>query len=118
DRRVAEIAAAGGEQVAGEAVVGLVGAEGIQNPVVVGLGGIGPEVDGEFGFDAEEVAPPHGAEFGELVAVEEAVDEGGALVGVGVGEEAGGLLGGGESADGVEVGAAEERAIGGGVGGL
>src|ERR1017187_4469215 len=86
--------------------------------MVIGLGGIGPEVDGELGFDAQQVAPLHGPIVGELGAVEEAVDQGGAFGGGGVGEEVGSFLGGGQSADDVEEGAAEEDGVGGEVGGL
>src|SRR6266496_215083 len=79
---------------------------------MVGLGGVGPEVDREFGLNTKEVAPFHGPVGGELVALEEAVNKGGALVGIGVFEELRGLLGGGERADGVEVDAAEEDGVG------
>ena len=118
DRRVAEVAAAGGEQLADEPVVGLVLADGGADPAVIGLRGVGPEVDGELGLDAQQVAPLHGPVVGELGAFEQAVDEGGAFVGVGVGEELRGFLGGGQRADDVEEGAAEEDGVGREVGGL
>ena len=114
----AEIAAAGGEQFADEAVVGLVFADGGADPVVIGLCGIGPEIDGELGLDAQEVAPLHGPVVGELGAFEQAVDEGSAFGGVGVCEELRRFLRGGQGADDVEVGAAEEDGVGREVGGL
>src|ERR1035441_6859552 len=117
DRRVAEIAAAGGQKIADEAVVGLVVADGGADPVVIGLGGVGPEVDGELGLDAQQVTPLHGPIVGELGAVQKAVDEGGALGGGGVGEKVGSFLGGGQGADDVEEGAAEEDGVGREVGG-
>ena len=47
-----EIAAAFGEEFAHEAVIGLVLAEGGADPVMVGLGGVRPEIDGKLSFDA------------------------------------------------------------------
>ncbi len=116
--RLAEIAAAGGEEVVGEAVVGAIFENRGVDPMVVGLGGIGPEVDGELGFDAQEVAPLGGPVVGELVAREQAIDEGGSLVGIGARQEVGGLFGGGQGADDVEIGAAEEDGVGREAGGL
>ena len=112
DRGRAEIAAAFGEHLADKAVVGLVLAEGGANPVVIGLGGVGPEVDGELGLDPQQIAPLHGPVIRELVALEEAVDQGGALVGVAVRQELGGRLRSGERADDVEIGPAEEDRVG------
>ena len=106
DRRLAEIAAACSEEFADEAIVGLVFADGGANPVVIGLCGVGPEIDGELGLDAQQVAPLHGPIVGELGAFEEAIDEGGAFGGVGVGEELRSFLRGGQGADDIEEGAA------------
>src|ERR1035438_7251922 len=86
--------------------------------MVIGLGGVGPEIDGELGLDAQQVAPLHGPKVGELGALQEAIDEGGAFGGVLVGEELRSFLGGGQGTDDVEVGAAEEDGVGGEKGGL
>src|ERR1019366_6997506 len=60
----------------------------------------------------------HGPIVGELGAVEETVNEGGAFGGVAVGEELGSFLRGGQGADDVEVGAAEEYGVGREISGL
>ena len=87
--------------------------------MVIGLGGVGPEIDGELGLDAQQVAPLHGPVVGELGAFEQAIDEGGALVrGRGRARNCDGFLRGGQGADDVEVDAAEEDGVGGEVGGL
>jgi hypothetical protein len=112
DRRDAEIAAAFGEHLADEAVVGLVLVDGGANPVVIGLRGIGPQVDGELRLDAQQIAPLHGPVVREFVAPEKAIDERAALVGVAVRQELGGLLGGGQRADDVEIDAPEKYRIG------
>ena len=46
---------------------------------MVGLGGVGPEVDGELGLDAQQIAPFHGPVVGELRALEQAVDQSGCV---------------------------------------
>ena len=55
----AKIAPAGNEQFAGKLVVRHVRAQGRVNPMMIGLGRIGPQIDGKFGFDPEQVAPLH-----------------------------------------------------------
>ena len=87
DGGVAEVAAAGGEQVAREAVGGQVVAAGGGDPVLVGLDGVGPEAAGEFGLHAQQIAAVHGLEVGEGVVAEEPFDELGAFVGPGIVEK-------------------------------
>ena len=93
DRADAEIAAAGGEHLADELVVGLVLGDRRPHPAVIGLGRVGPEIDGELGLDPQHVAPFHRPVVGELVALQQAVDQQPALVlRVGVLDELAGLL--------------------------
>ena len=75
DRADAEIAAAGGEQLPDELVVGLVLGDRGPDPAVIGLGRIGPEIDGEFRLDPQNVAPLHGPVVGEFIPFQQAVDQ-------------------------------------------
>ena len=52
----------------------------VANPAVIGLRRVGPEVDGKLRLDPQQVAPLHGPVVGELVALQQAVDQGAALV--------------------------------------
>ena len=112
DLRRTEIAAAGGEQLPDEPVVGHVLLERGPNPAVVRLGAVGPEVDREFGLDPQQVAPLHRPVVGELRPLEQAVDQHGTLVGGLVVQKALRLLGRGQRADGVEIDPPEENRIG------
>ena len=113
-RADAEIAAGGGEQFAGELVVGLVGGQAVVDPLVVDGHRLGPDADGVLALDAEQVAPLERPEIVEFVAGEEAVDELGA---VGLRQERARFGGGGQDADHVEVDAAQEGLVGGQGGG-
>ena len=90
----------------------------VANPVVIGLGGVGPQVDGELRLDAQQVAPLHRPVVGKLVALEQPVDQGGAFVGVRIGEELRRFLRGGQRADDVQVDAPQEYGVGREIGGL
>ena len=113
DRADAEIAAAGGEHLADELVVGLVLGDRRPHPAVIGLGRVGPKVDGKLGLDPQDVAPFHGPVVGELVALQQAIDQQPALVlRIRILDEIAGLLRGGQRADHVEIGAANEDRVG------
>ena len=88
------------------------------NPAVIGLHRVGPEVDGELRLDPQQVAPLHGPVVGELVALQQPVDQGAAFVGVAVREELRGLLGGGQRADDVQIDAPDKHRVGAEVGRL
>ena len=110
--RVAEIAAAGGEHLADEPVVRHVLLDARADPAVIGLHRVGPELDGELRLDPQQVAPLHRPVVGELVALQEAIDQLAAFVGVGILEELPRLVGRGQRADHVQVGPAEENPVG------
>ena len=80
--RVAEVAAAAGEHFADETVVRHVLLDGRANPAVIGLHRVGPEFDGELGLDPQQVAPLHGPVVGELVSLQQAIDQLAAFVGI------------------------------------
>ena len=80
--------------------------------MVISLGCVRPEVDGELRLDPQDVAPFHGPVIGELLPLQQPVDQGGTLVpGIAIVDELARLLGGGERADQVKVGAADEHGI-------
>ena len=79
-RADAEIAAAGGEHFPDELVVRLVLRDGSPDPVVISLRGVGPEIDGELRLDAQNVTPFHRPVIGELVPLQQAVNQDAALV--------------------------------------
>ncbi len=116
--RDAEVTAGRGEEGADEAVVRHVVADRIVEPLVVGLNGVGPEIDRELGLDAEDVAPLEGPEIGKFGAGEEEIDQDGALVGRAVLEEVVSGLGVWDGADEVDVDAAEEDFVGAGGSGI
>ena len=97
DGRIGDGATAGGEQVDDDAVDGHVGADAVGQPVVVEQRvlverrGVVALVDA--GADLQELGPLHDPELGELLALEEGLDQLGALVGAGVGEEGADLRG-------------------------
>ena len=76
---------------------------------------VGPEIDRELGLDAQQIAPFHRPVIGKFVALQQAVDEGGALAGRLVLQERSGLLSSGQRADRVEVDAAQEHRVGAGI---
>ena len=80
DRADAEIAAAGGEHLPDELVVRLVLGDRRPDPAVIGLRRIGPEIDGELGLDPQDVAPLHRPVIGELIPLQQAIDQEPALV--------------------------------------
>ena len=112
DLRRPEIAAAGGEQLADEPVVGHVLLERGPNPAVVRLGGIGPEVDREFGLDPQQVGPLHRPVVGKLRTLQQAIDQHRALVGGLVVQKTLRLVRRGQRADRVEIDPPYESSIG------
>ena len=80
--------------------------------MVIGLRRVGPEVDGELGLDPQQIAPLHRPVVGELVPLQQAVDQRAAFVGVAVDEKLPRLLGGGQRADHVQIDAAHEHRVG------
>ncbi len=105
---VGERAAAGGDDGAGELVVGHVAAEGGPEPPI--------EVVNRLDADpvrvrAQEVGPLAGPEVGVFGLVQEVGDQPVALLGRGVVEVRADLVRGRQAADGVEVGAAEEGGV-------
>jgi hypothetical protein len=79
-RRIAEVAAAGSQQFAGEFIVGFVGAHSIPDPAMVDRRTVGPEVDGKLRFHPQDIAPVHGLAVGETRSRNEIVDQPGAFV--------------------------------------
>ncbi len=110
--RVAEIAAAGREHLADEPVVRHVLLDARANPAVIGLHRVGPELDGELRLDPQQVAPLHRPVVGELVSLQETIDELAAFVAVRILQELPGLFGRRQGADHVEVDPAHEDAVG------
>ena len=80
--------------------------------MVIGLGRVGPKIDGELGLDPQQIAPFHGPVVGQLVALEQTVDQCPPLVGSFVEQEFLGLGRGRQRADHVEIYAAHENGIG------
>ncbi len=113
DRADAEIAAAGGEQLADELVVRLVLGDRRPDPAVIGLGRIGPEIDGELRLDPQDVAPFHRPVVRELIPLQQTIDQRRALVlRVRILDELPGLLRRGQRADHVQIGAADKHRVG------
>ena len=113
DRADAEIAAAGGEQLADELVIRLVLRDGRPDPAVIGLGRVGPEIDGELRLDPQDVAPFHRPVIGELVPLQQTVDQEPAFVlRVRVLDELPGLFRGGQRADHIQIGAPDKHRVG------
>ncbi len=110
--RVAEVAAAAGEHLADEPVVRHVLLDARANPAVIGLHRVGPEFDGELGLDPQQVAPLHRPVVGELLALQQAIDQLAAFVGVGILQELRRLFSRRERADHVQVGPAHKDAVG------
>ena len=106
------IATAGGEQFAGELVIRLVLGNRFPDPAVIGLGGVGPNLDGELRLDSENVAPFHGPVIEVRGLVQETVDQGDAFVGIRALDEGLGLIGRGKFAQDVEIGTTNEHGIG------
>ena len=79
---------------------------------MIGLRRVGPEVDGELGLDPQQIAPFHGPVVGELVALQQPIDQLAALVGAVVLEELRGLLRRGQGADHVQVRPPQEHLVG------
>ena len=91
-------------------------ADGVADPAVVGLDRVGPQVDRELRLDPQQVAPLQRPVVGELLALEQRVDQRGrACRGRGPARNRRDLRGLGQRADDVEVDAAEEDRVGAGV---
>ena len=111
-RRILKVAAAGGKQIPRKLVVRHIAAQRIMHPAVVGLRGVGPEVHGKLGLDAEQVAPFHGPVIGEFIALEQPVDEQLALVGIAILEKIPRLERRRERADHIQIHAPDKYGIG------
>ena len=114
-RWVFEGAAAGGDDLLGELVEGFVLGDAVADPIVEDAHAVVVEL---ALFDLEEVGPFQGPEVGELGTLEKGVDEPGALVGGGVGDEGLGVGGGRDEAEEVEPGAADEEGVAAQIGGV
>ena len=112
DLGLAEIAAAGRQHFSNEPVVRQILPDTGSNPTVICLHGVGPEVDGKLRLDPQQIAPLHGPVVGELVSLQQAIDQGPAFVGVFIFQELDHLFRRGERADHVEVDASQEHAVG------
>jgi hypothetical protein len=71
----------------------------------------GPEIDGELGLDAQQIAPLHRPIDGKLTALKKLIYKRSAPPGIGAGEKRRRLLRRGQRADGVKVGAAEKNLV-------
>ena len=81
------------------------------DPAVIGLRRVGPEVDRELRLDPQQVAPLHRPVVGELLALEQPVDQGARLSGSVSGRNCPGLLGRGQRADHVQIGPPDEHRV-------
>ena len=111
DRADAEIAAAGREQFAGKLVIGFVRREGCQNPAMIRLGGVGPEIDGKLRLDPQEVAPFHRPIGGKFFPLQQPVNQRGALVRGLIQDELPRFHRRGQRADYIQVDAPDEHGI-------
>ena len=112
-RTDAEIAAAGGQHLADELVVGLVLGHRLPHPAMIGLRRVGPEIDGELRLDAQDVAPFHRPIIGKFVPLQQPIDQQPALVlCVRILDELARLFRGGKRADHIQIGAADEHRVG------
>ncbi len=109
--RHVEVAACREQHLAHKAVVGAVLANAGADPAVISLGSLRPQVDRKLALDAEDVAPLHRPIVGELLSLQEAVDEDGSLVGIGAAKEVFDLLGDWYGADDIETGPADEDGV-------
>jgi len=108
----AEVASARCEHLPDELVIRLVGGDRLADPVVIGLGGIGPEIDGEFRFDAQNVAPFHRPVVGEFPPLQQTIDQRTPLpLRVRVVDERPGLVCRGQRADHIQIGATDKHGV-------
>ena len=84
----------------------------LADPVVVHIDGVRPEVDRELALDAQEVTVAHRVVVGEVVGVEQGVDQLLALPRVARVDVLGHLLGRGDAPADVEVEAAADEEFG------
>ena len=85
---------------------------------MISLSRIGPQVDGELRLDPQQIAPLHRPIIRELVTLQQAINQGAALVRIPVHQELRGLLCCGQRADDVEIGASDEHCVGAQIGRL
>ena len=79
---------------------------------MIGLHRVGPQLDGEFRLDPQEVAPPHRPVVGKFLALQEAIDQLAALTGIRIAQELPGFVGRGQDADEIQVDPAEKDSVG------
>ncbi len=81
------------------------------DPAVIGLHRIGPQIDGELRLDPQQIAPLHRPVIGELVALQQAIDQVLRLFGSWSARNALASCGGGQRADHVQIDAANKHGI-------
>ena len=79
---------------------------------MIGLRRVGPEVDGELRLDPQQIAPLHRPVVGELLPLQQPVDQRRAFVGAVIRQELPRLVGRGQRADHVEIDPSNEHAVG------
>ena len=112
DRAVVPDVALGGDQVLDEIVVAQVGGEGVLDPGAVSSPGLALHAR----FDAQDVRPVVEVVADPTLGIEQVIDQFGAFVRNRGIEEGVGLGLGGDAAEDIEVDAAHEDLVGGGLG--
>ena len=108
-RRVAVGAAACRDELAGELVERLAVGDALPDPVMEHLHAFAVE---HLFLVPQQVRPFQRPEVGKLRALQQRVDQAAALVRTRIGEEGACLLGRGQYAQGIQIGAAQEHAVG------
>ena len=79
---------------------------------MIGLRRLGPELDGELRLDPQQIAPLHRPVVGELLPLQQTVDQRATLVGVAIRQKLPRLVGRGQRADHVEIDPAHKHGVG------
>ncbi len=77
--RHAKIAAARSQQLAGKLIVRHVLSNRIVNPAMIGLHRVGPQIDGKFRLDPQQIAPLQRPIVGKLIPPQQGIDQCGTL---------------------------------------
>ena len=99
-------------------VEGLVFPHAGVNPVVVCLRGIGPQLDRKLRLHPQKITPFHGPVIGELIPLQQLINEPGAAIRIRRIQKCTCLLLGGWRADHAEIGAAQKDGVGAEIGRL